>query len=98
MYPNITDEEGLTSLRKFLDARTEKKWQTLLEFPEIVLKNDIIQFNEKTLKQLRDTAIGTKFASPYAVIFMADLEEMVLKDIELQPRIWWRYIDDISCI
>ena len=25
LYPNIPHEEGLTSLRKFLDARTEKK-------------------------------------------------------------------------
>ena len=29
---------------------------------------------------------------------MADLEERILKDIELQPRIWWRYIDDIFFI
>ena len=26
---------------------------------------------------------------------MADLEERILGDIELQPRIWRRYIDDI---
>ena len=29
---------------------------------------------------------------------MADLEERILKDIELKPRIWWRYIDDIFFI
>ena len=100
LYPNIPHEEGLASLRKFLDARTEKKvtTETLLELAEIVLKNNIFQFNEKTLKQLRGTAIGTKFAPPYAIIFMADLEERILKDIELKPRIWWRYIDDIFFI
>ena len=38
------------------------------------------------------------FALPYAIIFMADLEERILKGIKLQPRIWWRYIDDIFCI
>ena len=100
LYPNIPHEEGLASLRKFLDARTEKKvtTETLLELAEIALKNNIFQFNEKTLKQLRGTAIGTKFAPPYAIIFMADLEERILKDIELKPRIWWRYIDDIFFI
>ena len=72
--------------------------ETLLELAEIVLKNNIFQFNEKTLKQLRGTAIGTKFAPPYAIIFMADLVERILKDIELQPRKWWRYIDDIFFI
>lgn len=25
---------------------------------------------------------------------MAHLEERILEDIELQPRIWWKYIDD----
>ena len=29
---------------------------------------------------------------------MADFEEWILKDIELQPRRWWRYIDDIFFI
>ena len=42
----------------------------LLKFAEIVLKNNIFQFNEKTLKQLRGTVIGSTFAPPYAIIFM----------------------------
>ena len=29
---------------------------------------------------------------------MADFEERILKDTERQPRIWWRYIDDIFFI
>ena len=29
---------------------------------------------------------------------MADLEERILEDTDLQPRIWWRYIDDIFFI
>ena len=28
-------------------------------------------------------------------LFMTDLEERVLEDIELQPHMWCRYIDDI---
>ena len=31
-------------------------------------------------------------------MIMADLEERILEDIELQSRIWWRYIDDIFFI
>ena len=61
LYTNIPLEEGLVSRRKLLDARTEKKvtTETLVELADIVLKNNIFQFNEKTLKQLRGTAIGT---------------------------------------
>ena len=97
LYPNIPYEKGLTSLRRFLDARTEKKvtTETLIELAEIVLKNNIFQFYEKTLKQLSGTAGGTKFALPCGILFMADLEEKIFQDIELQPRIYWKYIDDI---
>ena len=89
LYPNIPHEEGLASLRKFLDAKVEKKvtTETLLELEEIFLKNNIFHFNEKTLKQLRGRAIGTKFVPPYAIIFMADLEERILEEIKLQLRI-----------
>ena len=43
LYPNIPHEEGLASLRRFLDTRTEKKvtTKTLVELAEIVLKNNI---------------------------------------------------------
>ena len=55
LYPNIPHEESLASLRKFLDARTEKKvkTETLLELVEIVLKNNIFQFNEKKFKTVK---------------------------------------------
>ena len=35
---------------------------------------------------------------PYAVIIVTDLQERILEDIELQPRIWWRSINDIFLI
>ena len=89
LNPNIPHEETLASLRKFLEARTEKKvtTETLLELAEIVLKSSIFQFSEKTLKQLRGTAIDAKFSPPYAIIFMADLEERISEGIELKPSI-----------
>ena len=51
---------------------------TLIELAETVLRNNIFEFDEKTFKQIRGTAIGTKFAPPYAILFMADLEEKIL--------------------
>ena len=68
--------------------------ETLIEVAEIILKNNIFQLNEKKLKQLRGTTIGTKFVPLYAILFMVDLDKRILEDIELQPRIWGRYIDD----
>ena len=61
----------------------------LVELADIVLKNNYLQFLVKTFKQKRGTAIGTKFAPPYSILFMADLERL-LSDIDLKPYIWWR--------
>ena len=51
--------------------------ETSLELEKIILKNNIFRFNQKILKQLRGTAIGTKFAQSYAIIFMTELEERI---------------------
>ena len=100
LYPNIPHSEGLISLRRFLELRDNKQISSdsLIELAEIVLKNIFFEFDQKTFKQVRGTAIGTKFAPPYAILFMADLEEKILNAFEEKPMIWWRYIDDIFFI
>ena len=55
---------------------------------EVVLKNNISEFDEKTFKQKRGTVIGTKFAPPYAIPFMADFEEKMLESFGKKPMIW----------
>ena len=49
-------------------------------------------------KQLNGTAIGTKFAPPYAILFMGYLEDKVLSSLVKKPLVWWRYIDYIFMI
>ena len=70
---------------------------TLNELAELVLKNKIFNFNDRTLKQKRGTAVGTKFALPYIILFMAELEEKNFEIVDNKPY-WWRYIDDIFFI
>ena len=62
-----------------------------------VLEN-YFEFNGDVKKQISGTAIGTKFAPPYACIFMDDLETKFLQSQSLQPLVWFRYIDDIFFI
>ena len=68
---------------------------TLCDLAEVVLKNNFFKFDKKTLKQKRGTGIGTKFAPPYSILFMAELEEEILQKAEFKSYLWWRYIDDI---
>ena len=65
---------------------------------EFVLKNNFFEFNDEVKRQKSGTAIGTKFAPPYACIFMDEVETEFLKSEELQPCLWLRYIDDIFFI
>ena len=44
------------------------------------------------------TAIGTKMAPSYAILFMDALERGILDGSELKPSVWWRYIDDVFLI
>ena len=84
LYPNIPHGESLTSFCKFLETWDNKQMlsDTSAELAEIVLRNNIPEFDEKTFKQKRGTAIGTKFALPYAILFMVDLEEEMLGNFE----------------
>ena len=71
-------------LRKRLEARKEKyvSTDTIIDLAEKLLKNNIFTFGKKTLKQRRETTIGTKFAPPYSILFMAELEEEIIKESE----------------
>ena len=96
LHRNILHDEGLSALRKRLNERDKKdvSTYTLVELAELILKNSIFNFNKKTLKQKRGTAIGTKFAPPYSILFMAELEENFFEKVDNKPYLWWRYIDD----
>ena len=100
LYPNMPHGKGLDSLHRFLETRDNKQISshTLTELAKVVLKNNIFEFDEKIFKQKRGTAIGTKFAAPYAILFMSDFEEKMLESFEKKPLIWWRYRDDILFI
>ena len=72
LYPNIPNELGLEALKKALDNQEVKPIPTkdLVNMAEFILKNNYFEFNGECKQQISGTAIGTKFAPPYACIFM----------------------------
>ena len=72
--------------------------ELLIELAEFVLKNKCFEFNDRFRKHKEGTAIGTKFASAYAIIFMAALEEEILEIPIKKLWLWWRHIDNIFMI
>ena len=100
LYPSIPNEVDLRILRNVLEKRSNKNvsTNTLIELAELVLQNNYFEFDERYLKQIRGTAIGTKFTPPYTVIYMAAVEDNFQETLIKKPWLWWRYIDDISMI
>ena len=81
---------------RYANGKIYLKWYILCDLAEVVLKNNSFKFVEKTLNQKRGSAIGTKFVPPYGILFMAELEEEILRKAEFKPYLWWRCIEDIS--
>ena len=100
LYPSIPHKEGILALKSKLEEQTSSKIPTndLVKLAEFVLKNNFFEFNNEIKQQISGTAIGTKFAPPYACIYMDKTETDFLKTQELQPFVWLRYIDDIFFI
>ena len=100
LYHSIPHEAGLKALREVLDKREQHTIPTseLIRMADFVLKNNYFEFNGQIKQQISGTAIGTKFAPPYACLFMDKIETAFLETQQLQPLVWFRYIDDIFFI
>ena len=100
LYPNISHQAGLKALKEALERRDIKKIPTedLVKVAEFVLNNNIFEFKSRAYQQKSGTAIGTKFAPPYACIYMDEVEQKFLETQSKKPLIWLRYIDDILFI
>ena len=100
LYPSIPHDVGLKALYKKLEERSDKKVPSadLVDMAEFVLKINFFEFDSKVKQQVSGTAIGTKFAPPYACIFMDKVEIDFLETQVVKPLVWLRYIDDIFFI
>ena len=76
LYPSIPHADGLGALSAKLEEREDKSIATedLLQMAKFVLKNNFFEFDSKIKQQTSGTVIGTKFAPPYACIFMNKFE------------------------
>ena len=58
--------------------------ESLISLAEFVLKNNYFEFNSDVYCQISGTAMGTKFAPPYACMFM-DMVETEFLEQEIKP-------------
>ena len=65
---------------------------------EFILKNNFFEVEIKIIQQIFGTAIETKFAPPYARLFINIIENDFLHSEIVKPWLWLRYIDNIFFI
>ena len=100
LYPNIAHEEGIETIRDYLEPRTDNtvSSNSLSDLGSIILKNNYFENGELKYHQKRGTAFGTKFTPPYSNLFMAGFKKKISENSEVKPFLWLRYLDDIFCI
>ena len=100
LYPHITHEEGIETMAEYLETRDDKTVSTksLCDLASIVLKGNYFKLSSKIYHQKLGTAIGTKFASSNANLFMAGQEKRIFENSGYHLYLWLRFSDDIICI
>ena len=102
MYPNIEQEECITTLATFLRfASTQEKFthyrpEPLIQAIEIVMRNNRFWFGDVLIKQIRGIAMGMSPAPPISNIFVAIHEEKEIWEFVRQRIVHFlrRFIDD----
>ena len=101
LYEVIPQQEGIDiATRRYMQSTMHPPipphvMKTMLKF---ILNHNIFEFNAHTYKQIRGVAMGTRMAPTFANLFMADVEEDLLRQASTRfpvPLLWKRYIDDI---
>ena len=100
LYLSIPQDEGTTACLDHMEKHGPLPLprEALKHLLDIVLKYNILRFNDTCYKQIQGTAMGTKMAPAYAGIFMSGLEGPFLESCTHKPTVFKRYIDDIFVI
>ena len=103
LYTNIPHEDGIQACIKAIKECSDPDplqppLKILVEMLNIVLKNNVIEFNNEFFLQLQGTAMGTKMAPAYANLFMGSLEPTLIGMGGDNILLWRRFIDDIFLI
>ena len=107
LYPSIDINDGLQAMFVFLQNVSKfpkTRIVFILKLTRWVLTNNYVAFGDKTLLQIKGTAMGTPCAVVFACVYMHILEQEALQQfISTRHRIdsiilFFRWLDDIIAI
>ena len=100
LYTNIPHNEGIAAINRMMeDTGTDTLLRMFISnLAHQVLTKNFFNFSGQLYEQTQGTAMGTRMAPNYAIIFMHYLETNFLSNYPKQPKTWLRFIDDIIMI
>ena len=85
------DNQKQIFLSSICESVRKKLGKVFLNSIDKHFSNNIFEFSDKTYEQICETAIGTKFTPPYAILLMAALKENILDKVNplsSNPTYW----------
>ena len=76
---NIPQEEGINTVCKTYQEFRQGKSPVPIKFLSLILQENSLQFNGKDYLQTHGTTMATKMAVAFANIFMAKMENRILR-------------------
>ena len=100
LYTNIPHTEGIAAITRMIEETGLDTLQRMFicNLAHQVLTKNYFIFNGQIYLQKQGTAMQTRMAPNYAIIFMHYLESNMLNQSTLKPKTWLRFIDDIFMI
>ena len=77
LYTNIKHEDGIEALKSWLkeNGTNQEKSEFIGTLAKLVLTSNYFTFNRKMYLQKQGTAMGTRMAPNYAIIFMHSVKQ-----------------------
>ena len=100
LYPSIPIEDGISTVVNKLTKHKDDIDTAGLTMDEIksllqlVLNNNYFKFGQRVYRQRQGVAMGNHLAPPFAIVFMDQLEQKMLRQAKLKPASYDRYVDD----
>ena len=98
LYPSVPRAEGTAACRLALESRPDPSIPTerVLEMIDLVLDNNNFRLTtDQQFIQVDGTAIGSRLGRNYACTYMGEWEKRLLAGSEVEPAVYYRYIDDV---
>jgi len=99
MYTNIPTARALREIAQYLRTQGHQycsvSTNAIIDALRLIMTNNIFTFGDTCWKQISGTAMGTPPAPPYATLYYAIHEELLLEEFGDNLLLYKRFIDDV---